>query len=137
VEPPAPVEAAPEPARGGAERILVVDDEPGVRKLLARILRTRGYTVHEAEDGASALTFLDKSAADIDLVVTDIVMPGMSGTKLAEEINARWGDMKIMFVSGYPQGAALATGLAARIPVLGKPFTPEALATKVREILDG
>jgi signal transduction histidine kinase/ActR/RegA family two-component response regulator len=133
----APQDAVAEPARGGAERVLVVDDEPGVRKLLARILRTRGYDVSEAEDGASALAFMETHGDTIDLLVTDIVMPGMSGTKLAEEVHRRWPDVKLMFVSGYPQGAALATGLAARIPVLGKPFTPSRIATVVRELLDG
>ena len=136
---PAPVapEATLEPARGGAESILVVDDEPGVRKLLARILRTRGYTVHEAQDGASALAFLEGSAGTIQLVVSDIVMPGMSGTKLADEIHSRWPTLKLMFVSGYPQDAALQSGAAAGVPVLGKPFTPARIASMVRDLLDG
>jgi signal transduction histidine kinase/ActR/RegA family two-component response regulator len=136
-EAPVAPETAPEQARGGVERILVVDDEPGVRKLLARILRTRGYEVSEAEDGASALAFMEKSGDLIDMVVTDIVMPGMSGTKLAEGIHDRWPAVKLMFVSGYPQGAALATGLAAQIPVLGKPFTPARITVAVRDLLDG
>jgi CheY-like chemotaxis protein len=137
VEAPAAPEIVTEPARGGIERVLVVDDEPGVRKLLVRILRSRGYDVSEAEDGAAALAFMDTSGDTIDLVVTDIVMPGMSGTKLAEELRSRWPDIKLMFVSGYPQDAALATGIAARIPVLGKPFTPARIATLVRDLLDG
>jgi signal transduction histidine kinase len=134
---PAPQEAAPESPRGGVGNVLVVDDEPAVRRLLARILRTNGYTVHEAHDGASALAFLHESAESIQLVVTDIAMPGMSGTKLAEEITVRWPTLKIMFVSGYSEDAALASGAPMRIPVLSKPFTPARIAAIVGDLLDG
>jgi signal transduction histidine kinase/CheY-like chemotaxis protein len=135
--PAPPQEAAPESPRGGVGNVLVVDDEPAVRKLLARILRTNGYTVHEAHDGASALAFLHESAASIQLVVTDIAMPGMSGIKLAEEIHARWPLLKIMFVSGYAEDTAFTSASPIRRPVLTKPFTPARIAAIVGDLLDG
>jgi CheY-like chemotaxis protein len=117
--------------------VLVVDDEPAVRTLLAHLLRTKGYDVHEAEDGAAALAWLDQPARRVDLVVADVVMPGMSGIELAEAIGARWPDLKVLFVSGYPQDAARTSGPAADIPVLSKPFTPSRIASAVRAMLDG
>jgi CheY-like chemotaxis protein len=126
-----------EPAATGAERLLVVDDEPGVRALMTRLLAARGYEVHAAEDGPSALAFLTGAAAGVDLVITDIVMPDMSGIRLAEEIESHWPGTPVLFVSGYAQNATHGPRrLAARGPVLNKPFTPTQIATAVREILD-
>jgi CheY-like chemotaxis protein len=137
----AEAEAAPhapqERAAGGEERVLVVDDEPGVRRLLARILRSRGYDVFETEDGHSALAFMSTANRQMDLVVTDVVMPTMSGVRLAEQIRARWPAMKILFVSGFPTSDALTASEAQSIPLLGKPFTPDQIEAKVRELLDG
>jgi len=124
-------------ARDGDERVLVVDDEPGVRKLLARILRGQGYDVFETEDGASALALLNSSNRQMDLVVTDLVMPKMSGTRLAEEIQTRWPAVKLLFVSGFPRGdSRQASGLVANVPVLHKPFTSHQIEKTVRDVLD-
>jgi CheY-like chemotaxis protein len=136
-EPEAPLTPSDERPRGGEERVLVVDDEPAVRRLLARILRTRGYDVFETEDAQSALAFMSSADRQMDLVVTDIVMPRMNGVRLAEEIRARWPAVKMLFVSGFPHGDALPTGPMAAIPLLGKPFTPDEIETAVRELLDG
>jgi two-component system cell cycle sensor histidine kinase/response regulator CckA len=126
-----------ETTRGGDERVLVVDDEPGVRKLLARILRTRGYDVFETEDGTSALALLNTTKRPMDLVVTDLAMPKMSGTKLAEEIQIKWPAVKLLFVSGFPRGDAQhASARVASVPVLHKPFTSHQVEKTVREILD-
>jgi signal transduction histidine kinase/ActR/RegA family two-component response regulator len=125
-----------ERAPGGEERVLVVDDEPAVRRLLARILRARGYDVFETEDAHSALAFLNSTNRQMDLVVTDIVMPTMSGVRLAEQIRAQWPNVKILFVSGFPSSEALPASELATIPLLGKPFTPEQIEAKVRELLD-
>jgi signal transduction histidine kinase/CheY-like chemotaxis protein len=125
-----------ERAPGGEERVLVVDDEPAVRRLLARILRARGYDVFETEDAHSALAFLSSTNRQMDLVVTDIVMPTMSGVRLAEQIRAKWPSVKILFVSGFPTSEALPASELATIPLLGKPFTPEQIEAKVRELLD-
>jgi signal transduction histidine kinase/CheY-like chemotaxis protein len=131
---PAP---ATDRARGGEERILVVDDEPAVRRLLAKILRSRGYDVFETEDGPSALAFMSSTDRQMDLVVTDVFMPKMSGTQLAKEIQRRWPSIKILLVSGYPRGDndQLAP-LDATLPMLGKPFTPMNIENTVRELLD-
>jgi two-component system cell cycle sensor histidine kinase/response regulator CckA len=128
--------APQERAAGGEERVLVVDDEPVVRRLLARILRSRGYDVFETEDAQSALAFMSSANRQMDLVVTDIVMPTASGAGLAEQIKARWPAVKILFVSGFPTTDALPASEMSSIPLLGKPFTPDQLEAKVREVLD-
>jgi signal transduction histidine kinase/ActR/RegA family two-component response regulator len=138
---PAQTESVPmrdvETTRGGDERILVVDDEPGVRKLVARILRARGYDVFETEDGPSALALLTNAERKMDLVITDLVMPKMSGTRLAEEIRAQWPAVKLLFVSGFPRGDARQSSAAVTdVPVLHKPFTPQQIEKVVRELLD-
>jgi CheY-like chemotaxis protein len=126
-----------EVTRGGDERVLVVDDEPGVRKLVARILRGRGYDVFETEDGPSALALLNSTDRQMDLVVTDLVMPKMSGTRLAEEIQRRWPLVKLLFVSGFARGDARNSGpTIANVPVLQKPFTPHQIEKTVRTLLD-
>jgi CheY-like chemotaxis protein len=138
----------PEAARGGNERVLVVDDEPGVRKLVARILRSRGYDVFETEDGPSALALLSSTNRQMDLVVTDLVMPNMSGTRLGEEIQTRWPAIKLLFVSGFAPSAPSIRGVppgevqqpdspVASVPVLHKPFTSQQIEKAVRDLLDG
>jgi len=135
VEPVATREA--DAPRGGDERVLVVDDEPAVRKLVARILRTRGYDVFETEDAQSALALLNTTKRQMDLVVTDLVMPKMSGTRLAEEIQTRWPAIKLLFVSGFPRGVApQASSRVASVPVLHKPFTSHQIEKTVRDVLD-
>jgi two-component system, cell cycle sensor histidine kinase and response regulator CckA len=130
-------DAAADAVAGGAESILVVDDERAVRELLTMILRGRGYSVIPAGDAKTALDVLS-SDQHVDLVVSDIVMHGMSGTRLVEEIQSRWPAMKLLFVSGYSQGVALNPESSARkVPLLGKPFTPSRLEAMVRDILDG
>jgi signal transduction histidine kinase/ActR/RegA family two-component response regulator len=129
--------APQERAAGGEERVLVVDDEPAVRRLLARILRSRGYDVFETENAQSALAFMSSANRQMDLVVTDIVMPSMSGVRLAEQIKAQWPAVKILFVSGFPTTDALPASDMSSIPLLGKPFTPDQIEAKVREVLDG
>lgn len=117
--------------------MLVVDDEPGVQKLLARLLRSRGYDVFETEDRVSALAFLNSASRQMDFVVTDLVMPKMSGTRLAEEIQTRWPATRLLFVSGSPRGDSRpASPRVASVPVLLKPFTSEQIGKAVRELLD-
>jgi signal transduction histidine kinase/CheY-like chemotaxis protein len=126
------------PARGGVETVLVVDDERAVRELLTIILRGRGYTVIPAGDAKTALDVLSAPDQPVDLVVSDVVMPGMSGTRLIEDIQARWPGVKLLLVSGHSNGVALNPDSTARkVPLLGKPFTPLRLETMVRDILDG
>jgi two-component system cell cycle sensor histidine kinase/response regulator CckA len=126
------------PVAGGAETILVVDDERAVRELLVHILRSRGYHVIPANNAKSALEVLANEGQKVDLVVSDIVMPGMSGTRLVEDIQLRWPSIKLLLVSGHAHGVALKPDSTARkVPLLGKPFLPARLEAMVRDILDG
>ena len=134
---PLPIaEARPNPR--GDETILLVEDEPAVRDLAARVLRSQGYTVLEAGDGIEALRFVAQQPdARIDLLVTDVVMPRMGGGALAERLIAMRPGIKVLFTSGYTEDAMLHAGqLATGTHFLHKPFSPAALAQKVRGILD-
>ena len=119
----------------GSETVLLVDDEDGVRKLLAAILRSNGYDVLEANNGRAALTAYEKNAHKIDLVVTDIVMPQMSGFELAQQLGERSPALKILYISGYRDNALGEAGSPPRA-FLHKPFTPDTLLSKVRDVLD-
>ena len=122
-------------AAGGS--VLVVDDDRGVRRLTARMLRMAGYTVLEAESGMEALRTLE-SDPSIRLVVTDIVMPEMDGLALADRALARIPDLRVVLMTGHsPELTAQLDLRDARIPVLLKPFTAEQLLGKVRDTLAG
>lgn len=128
-----------EPARKGSakgsETILLVDDEEGVRKLVLAVLKSSGYDVLEASNGALALAAFEKNAHKIDMVLTDIVMPQMTGFELGQELVARAPGLKILYMSGYRDNAIGGVGEAPKA-FLHKPFTPDALLMKVREVLD-
>jgi len=121
----------------GTETILLAEDEPSVRMLAARVLRTLGYTVIEAPNGNEALNLArswDQSA--IALLLTDVVMPEMSGKILAERLKERYPNSKVLFISGYTDNAIVHHGqLDPDVVFLQKPFSPSALARKVREAL--
>ncbi len=122
-------------ASRGTERILLVDDDWHVRQAAARALRSRGYTVHEAADGRAALRILDERA--IDLLITDVVMPGMDGRRLSEAVHRRMPDLPVLFMSGYTDDEVVHRGIqTAELSFLEKPFRVNALAAKVREVLD-
>jgi len=121
----------------GSETILVVEDEEVVRKVAVRILSKWGYTVLEASNGRQALELLEEQNAAPDLLVTDVIMPKMGGEKLAEEYRRRFPGAKIIFMSGYTDGAMQQNGLLMPgVELLEKPFTEPSLAQKVREVLD-
>jgi CheY-like chemotaxis protein len=123
---------------GGRETILLVEDEPEVRKLTREILELNGYTVLEAADGGEALRLGASHAGLIHLVITDVVMPHLGGRNLAEQMGRLRPDTRILYISGYTDDAVIRHGvLAAETAFLQKPFTGEALARKVREVLDG
>ncbi len=131
--PPASLEPA---SRPGTEVILLVEDEPSVRLLTQHILRTHGYTVHEAEDGFKALDLIRRSAPHIDLVVTDLVMPGMNGKELAMRLRGHFGAMKVLYMSGYSDSLpVMGDEVEGQTTFLQKPFSPEDLIRKVHEIL--
>ncbi len=121
----------------GTETILLVEDEERVRRLARTILAGHGYSVLEAPNGAEALRISEQRGGAIHLLVTDVVMPGMSGGELASQLIAKHLHMKVLFVSGYTDDAIVRHGvLQAGIPFIQKPFTPSTLARKVREVLD-
>jgi PAS domain S-box-containing protein len=127
------------PARkGGGETILVVEDNPDVRRLVLRQLRDLGYEVIEAANGPRALKILDDGAT-IDLLFTDVVMPGgMTGRQLAEAAKTRRPNLKTLFTSGYTEDSILRLGkLDPGVRLLSKPYRKHELATRIREALDG
>jgi two-component system cell cycle sensor histidine kinase/response regulator CckA len=121
----------------GTETILMVEDEPGVRRLSRTILEAQGYTVLEAASGDEALIVARSHVEEIHLVATDVVMPGMSGPALWDRLHAVHPQARVLFISGYTDDAIASHGvLESGIAFLQKPFTPFALAQKVREVLD-
>jgi PAS domain S-box-containing protein len=130
------VPARPADVRGN-ETVLVVEDEDGVRALTSRVLQTYGYTVLEAENGGEALLIAEQHPAPIHLLLTDVVLPRMSGRKLAERLVRTQSDLRVLYMSGYTDGSIFNHGaLDPGTAFIPKPFTPEALAQKLREVLD-
>jgi CheY-like chemotaxis protein len=121
----------------GDETILVVEDEETVRKLAVRILRGLGYTILEAPEGGGALILCEDFKKPIHLILTDVVMPGMSGRKLVERLREIHPEIKALYMSGYTDNAILHHGVLEKgTNFIQKPFTLENLARKVREVLD-
>ncbi|MGH7506880.1 MAG: response regulator, partial [Longimicrobiales bacterium] len=117
--------------------ILLVEDESAVRALTSRVLRKYGYTVIEAPSGDEAVQLARRHTGTIDLLVTDVVMPGMSGREVADRIRASRPDTRILFTSGYTPEAILQHRVVTEgAPFLAKPFTPASLAAKVRHVLN-
>jgi PAS domain S-box-containing protein len=124
-------------ASGGHEAVIVAEDEPAVRAILARALREYGYSVLEARDGVHALELAQNAPGPPDLVIADVVMPGMAGKPLAAEVERRWPGTPVLFTSGYTGADAVGRGLLEEgREFLQKPIEPEALAQHVRRILD-
>jgi PAS domain S-box-containing protein len=122
---------------GGTETVLLVEDEEGVRQLTANILKLCGYTVLEATNGEAALGLLAGHAGAVDLLLTDVVMPRMSGPQVAEAVRALHLGVKVLYQSGYTDDAVLRHGIAeGEGDFVQKPFTPGELARKVRDVLD-
>jgi two-component system cell cycle sensor histidine kinase/response regulator CckA len=122
-------------ATAGRETILIVEDEEAVRRLMSASLEQGGYQVLIAADGMEALKIVSSHANRIDLLVTDLAMPGMNGTELAHKVKERLHGTEILFISGYAEELRQ-SGEIDDSRFLQKPFTPQALGRKVREILD-
>jgi PAS domain S-box-containing protein len=120
----------------GSETILLVDDEEGVRKLVFAILKAHGYEVIEANNGQTALSAYEKNAHKIDMVLTDVVMPQMNGFELAERLAEVRPELKILYMSGYRDNPIGNSPGDSNRAFLHKPFTPDTLLHKVRQLLD-
>jgi two-component system cell cycle sensor histidine kinase/response regulator CckA len=136
-----PVEELPSPSTvappGGIETILIVEDEPAVRRMASRALRSQGYAVLEATNGAEALEVLSGAAGPVDLVLSDVVMPVLNGRELSERLAIDRPEVRVLFMSGYTDDDIVRRGLLRPgAPFLQKPFVPADLSRKVREVLD-
>jgi CheY-like chemotaxis protein len=123
--------------RGFGETVLVVDDEPTVRMLIAEVLNEGFYNILEAADGLSAMKILE-SPKRIDLLITDVGLPGgMNGRQVADAARVLRKDLKVLFITGYAENAVVGNGhLEPGMQVLAKPFAMSTLANKVREMIE-
>jgi CheY-like chemotaxis protein len=122
----------------GTEVVLLVEDDSGVRTFARMVLQQLGYTVLEVTNGEEALFFSDRYGGRIDLLLTDLVMPGESGPKVAERLRVARPDMKVLYISGYSHDTLVQYDMLERTTILvQKPFGSSLLAKKVREVLDG
>ncbi|MCX6620073.1 MAG: response regulator, partial [Acidobacteria bacterium] len=133
----AEVAARPAAPARGKETVLLVEDEGTVRLLVREILESHGYSVLEARHGVEGFDLACRHAGSIDLLLTDVVMPQMSGRELAEKLAPLRPDTHILFMSGYTDDAVVANGtVAPGSDFIQKPFTPETLARRIRTLLD-
>jgi len=134
------VETAPDPGRiagpGGGETVMVVEDEAAVRALLVRSLRERGYQVVDVANGNDAIAIARDTSSRVDLLITDVVMPGLRGTELRERMLAIRPGLSTLFISGYSDEDLSSIVESERVGFLQKPFTPAGLIRRVREMLD-
>jgi PAS domain S-box-containing protein len=125
------------PVRRGAETVLIAEDEDGVRKVVRQMLEKQGYTVLTANGGHEAIQICRSHGGPLQLLITDVVMPRMSGRELADRVRAMRPEIRVLFVSGYTDSAIVHEGeLDPGTDLLMKPFTPEQLAAKVRDVLE-
>ena len=140
VESDIPATAIPEPLaqpQGGTETILLVEDDPSVRTLVRDELRKLGYRVVEAKNGVDACLLATQRAGSFQLLLTDVVMPGMGGREVAQHLSAIKPDLRTLFMSGYLDDIGIMEGQEEGMSsFLQKPFTPEMLARTVRNLLD-
>ena len=126
----------PDASLGGTETILLVEDEESVRQLVRDTLEAKGYRVFEAESGEAGLAVANGFNGNIDLVITDVVMPGISGRELVEQLAKSRPTTKVLYLSGYTEDAILSDGsIEQGTAFLQKPFSLQSLARKVREVL--
>jgi CheY-like chemotaxis protein len=136
---PEPLDESSKPSavEGGTERILIVEDEDLVRALAVRVLTAEGYCCYEARNAEDAIRLLEQDEIQIDLVITDVVMPGMSGGGLGDRLDRLRPGVPILFTSGFTDEDVIRRGLLENNrPFLQKPSTPQELARKVRTVLD-
>jgi CheY-like chemotaxis protein len=129
-------EAVPRASHRGSEQILLVEDDDNIRSMLSRVFREHGYHVLETQSGGEALLIAEEKSTGIDLLVTDQVMPHISGLRLAERIRTLRPDVRVLLLSGYPEDFPSEDQLPDGAAFLSKPFEPEELLATVRQILD-
>jgi two-component system cell cycle sensor histidine kinase/response regulator CckA len=136
-EAPPPMEPVASPTLRGSETVLLVEDEAQVRSLVRVVLGKNGYNVLEAQNSGEALLISEQFPAAIQLLLTDVVMPHVSGKKLADRLQLERADLKVLYMSGYADGSVVHHGvLDAGISFLQKPITPDTLLHAVRAVLD-
>jgi CheY-like chemotaxis protein len=124
------------PARGGRETILVVEDEPMVRELARQSLEQLGYSVLEADSGDAALAVIERRRPAVDLILSDVVMPGLSARALAEAVARLDPSVPLLYMSGYPGDEVVRRGLLSPgAPLIQKPFSEEELDRSIRGLL--
>jgi signal transduction histidine kinase len=124
--------------KGSGERILVVEDDEGVRGYISEVLQDLDYRVLTAPDAAVALHILERQEQPVDLLLTDVVLPGMNGRQLADAVKARHSDMRVLFMTGYSRNAIVHQGrLDPGVSLIQKPLSAASLAMKIREVLGG
>jgi two-component system cell cycle sensor histidine kinase/response regulator CckA len=135
---PSSVSDFPDATYSGEETVLLAEDEPAVCDLVRAILSSRGYTVLSARLPQEAERIAETHRGRVDLLLTDVIMPGMSGAELSKRIARRIPGIKVLFMSGYIDDSVVRQGISENeTAFLQKPFTPLSLAKKVREVLDG
>jgi two-component system cell cycle sensor histidine kinase/response regulator CckA len=132
-----PERVRPQAELHGAETVLVAEDQVAVRDLMVRVLEGLGYAVLAARDGSDAIRIEEGHTGPIDLLLSDVIMPGLNGPDLAQRLLSRRPSLRVLYVSGFTSHLATRLGtIGARAGFLQKPFTPDRLARKVREVLD-
>ena len=135
---PVPETATMDADQRGQETILLVEDEPALLEVTRMMLELRGYTVFAAQTPGEAILLAEAHSAEIDLVLTDVIMSEMSGPDLVCQLRSAHSNFRYLLMSGYTASENLAPGLlGADLPLLPKPFSSKALSAKVREVLDG
>ena len=134
---PLPERPSKDQTRGGTETILLVEDEAAVRRSIERTLRAHGYTVVPAEDGEAALEWLRTRRGEVDLVISDLVMPRMGGYRLYQSLREEFGPVRFLLMTGYDQLMERGRPVDPGIPVLQKPWELSELLLTVRRVLDG
>ncbi len=125
------------PTARGSEIVLLVEDEDAVRSLVRGVLRSRGYTVLEAPNATEAMRISREYAGAIDVLLTDVVMPDISGRELADQLCRARPEMRLLYMSGYTEDTIVHHGvMSSDVGFIQKPFTPEVLLRKVRETLE-
>jgi DNA-binding response OmpR family regulator len=123
------------PVRGGSETVLLVEDEPPLQRKICEVMERAGYQVLVAGDGQEGWR-LAEDARQVHLLLTDVVMPNISGPRLSERLRTTHRDMKTLYMSGYPDMGEGSEALRCQSNFIQKPFTQEELLRRVREVLD-